>query len=718
MTDILVTTLGTSWQILPEVLGFTNPDLVDLFKHHPDKDRIAEAARSVGIVPARELWVVTTCGDRTDETLSAVAKWYDLLDPGKRPVLRIWQVDQTDALATEKECRLMCEGIHAIVCHAAQRSRNKKLMLCLTGGRKTMSTDLQKAAAWFGCTAMIHVVDDPGHPGSVPSRSWPVEIFSAPLAKESAGLFTPVVVGHFPPSPLIDVAPLDALSFDPCRVTFSDDSRPVRLFVDEGFPLVSWIEQHQARAGFLMSNYTSTMLKGETVTNFLALYSLPAHQIQRLKAWHMGIDPVLEARELAQLKRLPKAELHCHLGGIADAADLVRIAAAAGGQVNDNKKALAPWLSKLQPLVQSADAQGILLFIGSLKGVRTAVDNVPPSICTAAFILAFKENIPLLDRVIHGPFLDGGTFCAIGFNTYEALGDLQGSGLLQNEHCLKKACQVLADRAMEHNVKYLEVRCSPANYTREGLTPEQVYAIITQAFAAYHPALHCSLIFIASRHGDMAVVKAHVDLAREILKTESSETLAPLRGFDLAGDEKACSAKEMQTSLMPMMEQCVHFTIHAGEDRPVSGIWEAVYLLNAERIGHGLTLRDDKRLKDRFRDRNIVLEMCPSSNFQIAGFRDNYFPETAGRPEYPLKEYLDQGLKVTVNSDNPGISRTDFTKELHKACRMTPHGLSMWEILSLLRNSFKASFAQRNLKQQLLKEAEADIVTLLNDGFI
>jgi adenosine deaminase len=715
MTDILVTTLGISWQILPEILGFTNPDLVDLFKLHPEKNRMAEAAKTIGIVPARELWVVTTCGNKTKETLDKVAEWYDLLDPGQRPVLRIWQVDQTDGLSTEKECRLMCEGIHAIVYHAAERSRNKKLMLSLTGGRKTMSTDLQRAAAWFGCTAMIHVVEDSDHPGLASSRNWPVEIFSAPLSEESAGVFTPVVVGHFPPSPLLPVASSEYLHFDPLNVVFSDDSRPVRLLVDQGFPLVAWIEERQAEAGFLMSNYANTMLKGETVTNFLALYSLPAHQIKRLKMWRMGTDSDLEALELSYLKRLPKAELHCHLGGIADTTELVRIAGAVEEAVLFHKKMLEPWLSRLSPLVESADDQGIVALIGSLKSVRNAVENVPASICTAAFILLFRKNIPLLDRVIYGSFVDEKKFCGVKFKTYETLGDLQGSALLQNELCLSEACQVLAEKAIEHGVKYLEVRCSPANYSREGLRPKQVHSIITRAFAAYHPFLHCSLIFIASRHGDMAVVKEHVDLASAILEIETEETLVPLRGFDLAGDEKACSVKEMQLSLMPMMERCVHFTIHAGEDRPVAGIWEAVYLLNAERIGHGLTLKDDKRLKNRFRDRNIVLEMCPSSNFQIAGFRDNFFPQTADRPEYPLKEYLDQGLKVTVNTDNPGISRTGFTQELHRACRLTPHGLSMWEILSLLRNSFKAIFADRNLKQQLLKEAEAEVLTLLNN---
>ncbi len=303
---------------------------------------------------------------------------------------------------------------------------------------------------------------------------------------------------------------------------------------------------------------------------------------------------------------------------------------------------------------------------------------------------------------------------------------MQGSGLLQHGGCLEEACHVLAEKAEKENVLYLEVRCSPINYTQGGLSKNQVHDIISRAFEAHQDRLHCSLIYIASRHGEMATVEKHVELAETVLDTDFQSQYhghdhghghghgTPLRGFDLAGNEQARSAANMLTLLMPMMERCLHFTIHAGETQDVKSIWEAVYILNAERIGHGLTLKDNPNLMERFRDRNIVLEMCPSSNVQIVGYRDNYIPETFNKPEYPLKEYLGRGLKVTVNTDNPGISRTGFSKELHRACRLTPGGLNLWEILSLVKNSFKASFAERSLKQKLLKDAEAMVVKELH----
>jgi len=93
-----------------------------------------------------------------------------------------------------------------------------------------------------------------------------------------------------------------------------------------------------------------------------------------------------------------------------------------------------------------------------------------------------------------------------------------------------------------------------------------------------------------------------------------------------------------------------------------------------------------------------------------------YISETGNMPEYPLKNYLDRGLKVTVNADNPGISRTDFSRELHRAARLTPGGLSIWDILKIVRNGFKASFAAHATRNRLLREAEAEILDLIQKG--
>jgi adenosine deaminase len=308
--------------------------------------------------------------------------------------------------------------------------------------------------------------------------------------------------------------------------------------------------------------------------------------------------------------------------------------------------------------------------------------------------------------------LDESRFRSIGFEAYEKIGDVQGSGLLKSRESLEAACRILCRKAAEHNVKYLELRCSPGNYCLEGLTRGAVVEIIEKELSAQSDFSH-GLIFIASRHGQMSRIYEHIELAENLMGV-SGDDFPSLRGFDLAGEETAASAATMRAAFLPMMEKCMHLTIHAGEIAPVESIWEAVYHLSAERIGHGLTLKKNPVLMERFRDRGIALEMCPSSNAQIVGFQDNY--ARANKYEiYPLKEYLDAGLRVTVNTDNPGISRTDFSNELHMAARMAPGGLSIWEILLLIRNGFKAAFVQKSDRQSLLRQAEKQILDLLEE---
>lgn len=162
---------------------------------------------------------------------------------------------------------------------------------------------------------------------------------------------------------------------------------------------------------------------------------------------------------------------------------------------------------------------------------------------------------------------------------------------------------------------------------------------------------------------------------------------------------------------MPLMENCISITIHAGEGADPRNIWEAVYHLSADRIGHGLTIHENERLFRKLIDRKITIELCPSSNMQIVGYKS---PDTPSVEKmYPLKLYMDRGLSVTINTDNPGISRTTLTHEFYRAAVMTPGGLSKWDILQLIKNGFKSSFADHETRRERLLEAEAKIMKQL-----
>lgn len=256
-----------------------------------------------------------------------------------------------------------------------------------------------------------------------------------------------------------------------------------------------------------------------------------------------------------------------------------------------------------------------------------------------------------MDTLIFNKYTEKNNYNNVGFAAYEQLGNLQGSGLLQSKESIVEACRYLIEYCNSRNILYLELRCSPANYTKGGLNEEDVVSIMYEELKKHRGKIDIRLIIIGSRNGDEEVFRKHVNLFLEPNLKKYREFIV---GFDVADNQAIKSPKKLRELLHRLMKECVKFTIHAGEDQPVENIWEAVYELNADRIGHRLTLLQNKDLLYRFRDRNIFMELCPSSNHQISDFSRN---------PYTLSDYMDKGLKITVNTDNPGISRTDITKE-------------------------------------------------------
>jgi adenosine deaminase len=202
-------------------------------------------------------------------------------------------------------------------------------------------------------------------------------------------------------------------------------------------------------------------------SNFHAFRLLQQQTTGMLQDLRMGVNQDKSEVEKAWLRRLPKAELHCHLGGIADAGELLEIAKANSREIGAYHERLSPWLDSCRKML---DLEGIEK-VGrtlDLKSLRTAVPGVPEPLCTASFLLLFEQSADDLDRLLFGPCQEEAVFCGQGFAAYERFGDLQGSGLLQNEASIRAACRILACKAGKNNVRYLELRCSPANYTRAG----------------------------------------------------------------------------------------------------------------------------------------------------------------------------------------------------------------------------------------------------------
>jgi adenosine deaminase len=186
-------------------------------------------------------------------------------------------------------------------------------------------------------------------------------------------------------------------------------------------------------------------------------------------------------------------------------------------------------------------------------------------------------------------------------------------------------------------------------------------------------------------------------------------------GLDLAGDEGTHAPEQLAPGFAPAFEACMPITIHAGEGESAANIWQAAYHLHADRIGHGLTLIDHPELAQRFRDRGIAIELCPSSNREVVGFRDRLHVDSANCPAYPLRAFMSAGLPLCLCTDNPAISRTTLADEYLAASRMSDAGLSIWEMLAIGRQGFVHSFLPAAERDSLRRAAEVEVFGALVD---
>ena len=135
------------------------------------------------------------------------------------------------------------------------------------------------------------------------------------------------------------------------------------------------------------------------------------------------------------------------------------------------------------------------------------------------------------------------------------------------------------------------------------------------------------------------------------------------------------------------------FTIHAGECGSVENVVDSVNA-GALRIGHGIALKGNKAAMDLCRAKNIGIEMCPISNMQTKAVADP--------ADYPIREFLDAGLKVTLNTDNRMVSNSALAKEM--AFVQKHYGITDEEIWKMTENAIEVSFAGDDVKQMLWKK--------------
>jgi len=266
--------------------------------------------------------------------------------------------------------------------------------------------------------------------------------------------------------------------------------------------------------------------------------------------------------------------------------------------------------------------------------------------------------------------------------------------VLQREEALYRAAYELALDAAAENVRYLEVRYSPALHQEQGLKMTTVIDAVLEGLrvAKRETGIKYGVLVCGIRHINP---QTSVRLAELCVAYKNRGVI----GFDLAGAEMNFPAKDHKAAFQLILKNNVNCTAHAGEAFGPESIAQAIHYLGAHRIGHGTRLREDGDLLNYVNDHRIPLEVCLSSNVQTGAV-----PDLAS---HPLRFYFDYGLRVTINTDNRLITDTSVTKELWLAHKEL--GLSLEDLVTIIVSGFKSAFLPFREKQDVLKQVNEEI---------
>ena len=283
---------------------------------------------------------------------------------------------------------------------------------------------------------------------------------------------------------------------------------------------------------------------------------------------------------------------------------------------------------------------------------------------------------------------------------------------LQTGDALERVATEFVEDLAADGVIYAEVRWAPSAHTRGDLSPEQAVDAVQRGIDRGVRAVHATgrgirveQLLTALRHEHHAL-----DTARLVLQRRGRGVV----GFDIAGPEMAHDLGPHADALALLARRCVPCTIHAGEAAGVASIRDALVDGHALRLGHGVRIVDDIRVRAGangdtdaelgeiatwVRDRQIVLELSPTSNLHTAA------APGAGIQDHPFDLLYRLGFAVTVNVDNRTMSATTLTDELAGLAGAFDYGIH--DLLRFQRTAADAAFLPRADRQALARTLDA-----------
>ncbi|MEV6706908.1 adenosine deaminase [Micromonospora wenchangensis] len=254
----------------------------------------------------------------------------------------------------------------------------------------------------------------------------------------------------------------------------------------------------------------------------------------------------------------------------------------------------------------------------------------------------------------------------------------------------------VARELARQQVRYAELTVTPYSHVRRGIPAPAFCEAIEDARRRAEADFGIALRWCFDIPGE-----AGLPAAEETLRISLDERPDGLVAFGLGGPEIGVPRPQFKPYFDRARAAGLRSVPHAGETTGPQTVWDALHELGAERIGHGISAAQDPELLAYLAERRIPLEVCPTSNVRTRA--------VARIEEHPLRQLVDAGVRVTINSDDPPMFGTTLNDEYAVAARLLdagPDGLA-----ALAREAVSASFLDPAGQARIITEIDAFVAT-------
>ncbi|MFE0462702.1 adenosine deaminase [Kitasatospora sp. NPDC058965] len=264
--------------------------------------------------------------------------------------------------------------------------------------------------------------------------------------------------------------------------------------------------------------------------------------------------------------------------------------------------------------------------------------------------------------------------------------------LVRDAEDVRELTYGVAEDMARQQIRYAELTVTPYSSVRRGIPDRAFMEAIEDARTSAERDFGIVLRWCFDIPGEAGLQSAE-ETARLALEVGAEGLVS----FGLGGPEIGVPRPQFKPYFDRARAAGLHSVPHAGESTGPETVWDAIRELGAERIGHGTQSFKDPALLDYLGEHRIPLEVCPTSNLATR--------VVERMAEHPIKRFVDAGLLVTVNSDDPPMFGTTLNTEYAVAAELLD--LDRAGVAGLAKNAVEASFLDPAGKRRLTAEIDA-----------